>query len=48
MEIFDLHGRLIKSLHVNDRTINASMMPSQGSYVVKLDGKYAGVFTKVR
>jgi endo-1,4-beta-xylanase len=48
MEIFNLQGRMIKSLYVNDRTINASMMPSRGSYVVKLDGTYAGIFANVR
>jgi hypothetical protein len=48
MEIFDLHGRMIKSLYVNDRTITASMMPSPGSYVVKLNGTYAGIFARVR
>jgi len=48
MQIFDLQGRMIKSLPINDRTINASMMPSSGSYVVKLDGTYAGIFANVR
>jgi endo-1,4-beta-xylanase len=48
MEIFDLQGKMVKSIHVNDRTITASMMPSPGSYVVKLDGTYAGIFAKVR
>jgi hypothetical protein len=48
MEIFDLKGRMIKSLYIKNQTINASMMPSQGSYLVKLDGKYAGIFANVR
>ena len=48
MEIFDLQGRMIKSLYIKNQTINASMMPSQGSYLVNLDGKYAGIFNNVR
>ncbi|MBN2189413.1 MAG: endo-1,4-beta-xylanase [Chitinispirillaceae bacterium] len=49
VEIFDLRGRAIKSVYVNNRTINVSdMLPSPGSFAVRIDGACAGIFARVR
>lgn len=49
VEIFDLQGRMIKSFYASDPAIRLqSMLPSPGSYVIKHDGRCAGIFAQVR
>lgn len=49
MKLVDLQGRVAGSYYVNNRTVPASsMMPSQKTYVIQLDGKSAGMVTRVR
>ena len=49
MEIFDLRGRMTGSFYVNKGTMPVpSMVPSSGIYVVKRDGRCAGIINKVR
>jgi endo-1,4-beta-xylanase len=49
IEIFDLRGRMVKSLNVNNRTVDiSSIVPLKGSYLVRIDGRPAGVFCKVQ
>jgi endo-1,4-beta-xylanase len=49
IKLFDLQGRVTGSYYVNNRTIPvSSMMPSSGRYVVKRDGRCAGMVNDVR
>jgi endo-1,4-beta-xylanase len=49
LEMFNLQGRITGTRIVNSRSIPLqSMMPSQGSYIVRIDGQSKGVYNKVR
>lgn len=49
MKLYDLQGRVAGSYYVNNRTVPvSSMMPSQKTYVIQINGKSAGSVNKVR